>query len=155
MAYKYHPEIEGLKVNEDGTQVLYCGELLAIKTVNRKERNSDTKYVTLRGKPFTIGKLVCECWNGLSDNPRWCATRKEKEKGFHYSNLIWAPCGTNPQAKKKKRGSLSKIKESDLPKIKRRLNKGGVKNTLKAIAKDYEVSDMTISRIKKNMECGR
>ncbi|WBX72925.1 hypothetical protein PG913_08415 [Tenacibaculum pacificus] len=148
MAYKYHPEIEGLKVNEDGTQVLYCGELLEVNTLNRKIRKSDMLYVYFNRKTYSVAKLICEAWRGMADNPRWYATRKIKANGFHYTNLFWAPCGTNPEAKKKARGTRSKIKKEDVPVIEKRLKKG---ETLKRIASDYNTSDMSISRIKKNM----
>lgn len=151
MAYKYHPEIEGLKVNEDGSKVFYGGEQLTVKKLNRKERNSDMLYVSFMGRVYSVGKLVCECWNGMAENPRWVATRKEKSNGFHYTNLIWAARGKNPEmgTKKVKRSSLSKLTTTDISAIEKRLKKG---NTLKAIAKDYKVSDMTISRIKKQLE---
>lgn len=151
MAYRYHPEIEGLKVNEDGTEVLYYGKHLAIKPVNRKSRECDTFIVKIRRRVFTVAKIVCECWNGMADNPRWCATRKVKENGFHYTNLYFAPCGTNPAmgTKKVKRSSLSKLTPTDVKNIEERIAQGDV---LKQIANDYKVSDMTISRIKKRMK---
>ena len=149
MAYRYHPEIEGLKVNEDGSEVIYCGESLDVRRLKRSERTSDMLYVYFKNKTYSVAKLVCECWHGLADNPRWYATRKEKDKGFHYTNLFWAPCGTNPQARNSKRGTTSKITEADVPAIEKRLKQG---ETLKSIAKDYNTSDMSISRIKKNMK---
>jgi len=150
MAYRYHPEIEGLKVNEDGSSVLCCGETLEVKEANRKERNTDLKYVYFKGRSNSVAKLVCECWNGMADNPRWCATRIEKSKGFHYTNLEWKPCGFNPKmgTKEVKRSSLSQLSKKDVEKIEKRLEKG---DTLKAIAKDFNTSDMSISRIKKKM----
>ena len=147
--FRYHPEIEGLKVNENGSKVLYLGETLEVRESNRAERNNDLKYVYFKGTIHSIAKLVCECWNGMAENPRWCATRKVKANGFHYSNLFFAPCGTNPEKKSAKRASSSKIPKEDIPKIEKRLKKG---ETLKAIAKDYNTSDMSISRIKKQMK---
>ena len=149
MAFRYHPEIEGLKVNEDGTKVIYLGETLQVKKSNRSERKTDLQYINFRANAYSIAKLVCECWNGMAENPRWCATRKVKAKGFHYTNLFFAPCGTNPEKKKAKRASSSKIPKEDIPKIKKRLKAG---ETLRAIAADYETSDMSISRIKKTMQ---
>lgn len=152
MAFRYHPEIEGLKVNEDGSEVVYLGEKLETKTLNRKERVSGMRYVYFKNRTHSVAKLVCECWHGMADNPRWYATRKEKAKGLYYTNLFWAPCGTNPEKKAAKRSSRSKIKKEDIPSIEKRLKKGGPKNTLKSIAKDYNTSDMSISRIKKRMK---
>lgn len=148
MAFRYHPEIEGLKVNEDGSKVFYLGESLEVRKAERTSRNNDLQYMYLKGAMYSIAKLVCECWNGMADNPRWCATRKIKANGFHYTNLFFAPCGTNPERKNNKRGTRSKITKEDVPVIEKRLKKG---ETLKAIAKDYNTSDMSISRIKKNM----
>lgn len=148
MAYKYHPEIDGLKINEDGTSVIYQGESLEVRKANRTERKNDLCYVYLKGSMYSIAKLVCECWNGMAENPRWCATRKEKAKGFHYTNLFFAPRGTNPERKNNKRGTRSKITKEDVPIIKKRLKAG---DTLKAIAADYNTSDMSIQRIKKRM----
>lgn len=147
--YRYHPEIEGLKVNEDGTEVWFNGKSLQVGTASRKERDTDLQYVYFSNRTHSIAKLVCECWNGMADNPRWCATRKVKDKGFHYTNLFFAPCGTNGEKDKASRGSRSKITEQDLPKIRARIKAG---ETLKAIAKDYNTSDMSILRIKKRMQ---
>jgi hypothetical protein len=148
MAFKYHPEIEGLKVNEDGSKVLYLGESIKVKTAERALRKNDMHFIYFKGTTYSIAKLVCECWHGMADNPRWCATRKVKVKGFHYTNLFFAPCGTNPERRNNKRGTRSKIAKEDVPVIEKRLKKG---ETLKAIAKDYNTSDMSISRIRKNM----
>lgn len=152
MAYRYHPEIEGLKVNDKGTSVIYLGETLSLSSANRKDRDTDLTYVYFMGKTHSVAKLTCECWHGMAENPRWHAIRREKAKGFHYTNLFWAPCGTQPEKAKAKRSSRSKIKEADVPVIKKRLKAG---ETLKAIAQDYNTSDMSISRIKKQMRCGQ
>ncbi|AUS06453.1 hypothetical protein [Pseudotamlana carrageenivorans] len=149
--YRYHPEIEGLKVNENGTEVIYLGEPLTIKELDRKTRPSDLKYVYLKGNIQSVAKLVCECWHGMPDNPRWCATRKVKANGFHFENLYWAPRGTNPEmgTQKVKRSKLSKLSSQDVKDIQERLTAG---HTFKAIANDYGTSDMTISRIKKRLQ---
>lgn len=151
MAYRYHPEIEGLKINEDGTEIIYCGDVLQVSDHNRSDRESDLKYVYFNKVTHSVAKLICECWNGMAENPRWCATRKTKEGGFHYSNLEWQPCGFRPKAvrDKAKRSKLSNLSDDDVKVIEARIQKG---DTLKAIAKDYGTSDMSISRIKKRMK---
>lgn len=101
MAYRYHPEIEGLKVNEDGTEVILNGDPLEVKLIERKSRaKSDTPYVVFFGRAHSVGKLVCEAWNGMADNPRWCASRKDRNKGYHYTNLEWKPCGKQKRTTK-------------------------------------------------------
>lgn len=151
MAYRYHPEIEGLKVNEDGTEVIYCGESLEVRQLTSTSRTNGMKYVYFNSKTNSVAKLVCECWHGMSENPRWVATRKVKEENLQYANLYWAARGTNPGARNAKRRSNSKstITTQSVPVIKERLKNG---ETLNAIAKDYNTSDMTISRIKKQMK---
>ncbi|CAA0247824.1 conserved hypothetical protein [Tenacibaculum maritimum] len=150
MAYKYHPEIEGLKVNEDGTEVFYNGEPLKVGKLKRKERESDMLYLYFQKRTFSLAKIICECWHGMAENPRWVSTRKEKAKGFHYTNLSWEKRGKNPEmgSNKIKRSSLSKLSPADIESIKNRIKKGDV---LKEIAKDYDTSEMSISRIKKRM----
>jgi hypothetical protein len=146
--YRYHPEVEGLKVNEDGSEVFLNGEALEVKNAERKERDTDLKYVYFQNRVHSVAKLVCECWNGMAENPRWCATRKLKAVGFHYTNLFFAPCGTNPEKRNASRGTRSKIPKEDVPKIEQRLRNGEMG---KDIAKDYDTDPMSISRIKKRM----
>lgn len=144
--YSYHPEIEGLKTNEDGTEVLLNGKLLESKPLKLKGVETEMLYIVYNGQPKSVPKLVCECWHGMADNPRWVATRKEMEKGFHYTNLYFTSRGKNPSAQKNRNFTRSKIKKDDVPIIKKRLSQG---DTLKAIAKDYNTSQMSIQRLKK------
>lgn len=97
MAYRYHPEIEGLKVNEDGTEVLFNGEPLDVRLSSGR---SEMPYVVFFGRAHSVGKLVCEAWNGMADNPRWCASRIDRDKGYHFTNLEWKPCGKQKRTKK-------------------------------------------------------
>lgn len=150
MIYKYHPEIEGLKTNEDGSEVVYNGEVLRQIPINRKSRATDVMLVCFKSKKFSVAKLVCECWNGMAENPRWVATRLEKSKGFHYTNLCFKPRGFNPAmgTEKVKRSKLSNLSKNDVIAIQKRLKKG---ETLSSIAIDYNTSDTSISRIKEKM----
>jgi hypothetical protein len=141
MAYRYHPEIEGLKCNADGSEVLFNGKLLKQREMPQKNKKTSMIYVIVRSKAFSIAKLVCECWNGMAANPRWCALRKDRNKGYHYTNLFFAPCGTQI-----KNNFLPSEKDKKL--IKKRLENG---DTLKAIAMDYNTTDMTILRLKKKL----
>lgn len=147
MDFRYHPILEGLKVNEDGSVITYNGEKLRTYKMNRTARNSDTQLVSFNGSTFSVARLVCECWHGMAPSIDYNATRVENEKGFHYSNLYWAKKGVNPNYSKIKfpRSSRSKIPECDIPKIVERLKNG---ETLRAIALDYQTTDMSISRIK-------
>lgn len=146
--YRYHPLIEGLKVNEDGTEIIYFGEKLKAVPINRKSRPCDTLLVNFDNRTLSVAKLVCEAWNGLAPNLDFCATRIDPAADFHYKNLFWAKKGHNPQYHRIKfpRAKSSKIKEAEIPTIVKRLKAG---ETLKSIAADYDTTEMSISRIRK------
>jgi len=148
MEFRYHPILEGLKINEDGSEIFYLGERLKPMGMNRTARPTATKIVNFNGRTVSVARLVCEAWNGLAPNLDYNATRIEDDKGFHYKNLYWAKKGVNPNYEKIKfpRPKSSKISEDEIPKIVERLKKG---ETLSSIAKDYETTDMSISRIRK------
>lgn len=149
MDMRHHPIIEGLKINEDGTEIIFFGEKLYRQEHRRSERKSSMLVVHFNNHTYSVAKLICEAWHGMAENRDYVATRIKEDKGFHYTNLFWAKKGTNPNIKslKNKRSKLSKISKDDIPKIVKRLKKG---DALAAIAKDYGTSDMSISRIKKN-----
>lgn len=148
MNCRYHPIIEGLKINEDGSEIIYLGQKLIGKKINKTKGNTDTVLVNFNNYTLSVARLVCEAWHGMPENCDLNATRIEKEKGFHYTNLFWAKKGVNPNYDKIKfpRAKSSKIKEEEIPKIVKRLEEG---ETLSSIASDYNTSDMSISRIKK------
>lgn len=151
MNYRYHPIIEGLKINEDGSEITYMGEKLNLVKMTRTARKkTDHLSVNFGGRTFSVSRLVCEAWNGLAENIDMYAIRLDNNKGFHYSNLFWAKRGFNPNINevKRKRSSRSKIPESEIPIIEERLKKGEV---LRSIAEDYKTSEMSIHRIKTQM----
>lgn len=146
--FRYHPIIEGLKVNEDGTEIVYKGTTLNIVPMNRRSRPSDTLMVNFDGRTCSVQRLVCEAWHGMAPNVSYSATRRNPDGNFHWKNLFWGKNGTNPHYHKIKfpRPKSSKIAESEIPGIVERLKKG---ETLKSIAKEFNTSDMSICRIKK------
>lgn len=148
MNFRYHPLIEGLKINEDGSEIIYMGTLLKPAKMNRTARNSDTQLVYFNRQTHSVARLVCEAWHGLAENIDYNATRIKNEDGFYYKNLYWAKKGVNPNYNNIKfpRVKTSKIAESEIPTVVARLNNG---ETLKAIALDYKTTEQSISRIKK------
>ena len=101
--FRYHPEIEGLKVNEDGSEVFINEKTVSINT--RKERNG-SKYILFRQKRINIARLVLECWIGISPKIKMSARFKDCDyNNYHYTNLEWKSNGGNPKydAKAKKR----------------------------------------------------
>jgi hypothetical protein len=149
MDYRHHPIIEGLKINEDGSSIIYLGKELEPRKINKSgKKKTDTILVSFNNSVCSVARLVCEAWHGMAENIDFNATRVKNENGFHYTNLYWAKKGVNPNYHDIKfpRAKSSKIPESDIPKIVKRLNQG---EALNSIALDYNTSDMSISRIKK------
>lgn len=148
MESRYHPIIEGLKVNEDGSKITYMGRVLEPKKINRASRPTATLLVHFMNQTFSVARLVCECWHGRAPDRDHDAVRLDQSLGFHYTNLHWAKRGYNPNYYEIKfpRAKSSKIKEEDIPGVVERLRNG---ETLRSIAKDFETTEMSISRIRK------
>lgn len=148
MEFRHHPILEGLKINEDGSEIIYRGEKLNPMGMNRTARPTATKIVNFEGRTISVARLICEAWHGTAPNLDYNATRIDNSKGFHYSNLFWAKKGVNPNYDKIKfpRAKSSKVPEDRIPEVVERLKKG---ESLRSIALDFETSDMSISRIKK------
>jgi len=68
MEFRNHPILEGLKVNEDGTEIIYLGEKVASKTYNRKGNIIQMEVISIKNKSVTVMRLVNECWNGTAEN---------------------------------------------------------------------------------------
>ena len=93
MEYRYHPEIEGLKVNEDGTSVLLNEVPVVVKV--RKNGNNPFRYIYLR-KVIGLARLILECWDSLPATPKMTAKHKDGDyTNYHYSNLQWGNWGGN------------------------------------------------------------
>lgn len=144
MEYRQHPLIEGLKLNEDGSQIVYKGCLLTVRIYRPKNRNVSILKVYLANKNFTVAKLICECWNGLRPSRKYCIKKRNQQAGLHYSNLYWEIIGAGNLLTGSLRDKFSKVKTEDLPIVISRIKKG---HRLMDIAKDYNTSKMSISRI--------
>jgi len=138
---RYHPLIEGLRVNEDGTEISMRGVLLR-SFVNDRNRKNPTLKVNFNGRAHSVTKLVCECWNGMSEHTGQRASKIDALSDNHYSNLEWREGASNGVGNFKQ-----KIKHSELDQIIQLLKKG---KPVSAIANRYSVNSATIYRIKKN-----
>lgn len=85
--FRYHPLVEGLKVNEDGTEILLNGNPLPI----RSYKNGIS--VSISNKQVTTMRLVCECWHGVAENGDYIVKKIDETKDSHYSNLAWSKRG--------------------------------------------------------------
>lgn len=136
--YRYHPEIEGLKVNEDGSEVLLNETAVAIKVM--KSGNHSHRYVYLKGSKIAIAKLVLECWKEMPPVPKLTAKFKDGDyTNYHYQNLEWANVGGNSKFPPKLTPELEDeiMKKSD----------EGISDC--ELARQYNVARNTIQKLKK------
>lgn len=147
MKFSTHPLLKDLKVNEDGSQIYWRGNLLDIKSYKPNRNNYAQMIVNFNSQTHTVIKVVCEAWNGMRETPNQAVKRKDfNPNNNHYTNLYWGDRG-GTRTKKTKRVKTSKIKESDIAEIIERIDAG---EPLAKIAKFYHTSDMSIHRIKRN-----
>lgn len=144
---KKHPIIRDLKINEDGTEIIYKNKPITPRTYHKKGRNNYAyRNVHFMGRTHSVAKLVCECYNGMRKDLSFTIQRKDfNPDNDHYTNLFWGKQGSRVRTSRTKRCKNSKIKDADLPVVLKRIKKG---ETLLAIAKSYDTSQMTIQRIK-------
>lgn len=139
--FRYHPVVEGLRVNEDGTEIWLGNRELSIKEsyieVNKRVRRA----VNFGSKHVTVSRLVCECWHGMAENGDFSATMIDETKGQHYTNLYWAKRGMliNPIRRRK-------VSEVDYLEIQDRLKT----EKLIDIIKDYPFTKATYCNFKRN-----
>jgi len=138
MEYRYHPIIEGLKINEDGTEIYYNGNPLT-PFANDKNRTTPTLKVNFNNKAHSVSKLVCESWNGLREHSGQRVSKINHLSNNHYSNLEWKEGAANGVGT-----FVQKIKPDDIDDIIALLKSN--KNQVE-IAKMYNVNATTIWRI--------
>jgi len=97
MEFRWHPILENLKVNEDGTTIIFNDEELRIKEYNLKHAKEASLYVKIKEKNCTVKRLVCECWHGLPPTRYSAARRVDQYATNHYSNLYWGKRGMTKQ----------------------------------------------------------
>lgn len=144
--YKQHPLIEGLKVNQDGSKIYYKGDLVKGLVYKLKDRGVPTLRMNFDNKSFCVAKLVCEAWHGPRPTTEYCVQRKYSYDHLHHTNLYWGKIGPNDLRSFLRYYKNSKVTAEDLPVVIDRLKSG---DKLASIAKDYNTSDMSISRINK------
>lgn len=143
MELRYHPIIEGLKVNENGTKIYYKDVLLRVFE-NDKKRTNPTLKVNFINRAHSVAKLVCECWNGLREHSGQRVSKINDLSDYHYSNLEWREGSSNGVGNFKQ-----KIKPEDHNDILAQLRDGKSKTK---IAKIYGVDCATIYRIEKKYD---
>src|SRR5690606_21897336 len=136
MEFRYHPILEGLSVNEDGTEILMNGESLSIKTYQPKHTRIPVRMVDIGRKKVSVPRLVLETWQGMPENLDCAARRHDERKGDHYTNLYWGRKGTTISSAIGHAGIAKsrKINEEQFHEIEKLRSAG---QTLKEIMKGY------------------
>ena len=147
--FRYHPVVEGLKVNEDGTSIIYKGEEVISKTYDRKNNSIPIQMVTVASKSVTVMRLVCECWHGMSDNLGFVVKKVDPEKGNHYANLCWSKQGTGFSHNSPGININPKFSEDQYKEL---LAEKDPNETLKAFLKRKEVSNKAYYTAKRRYE---
>lgn len=140
LQFRYHPIIEGLRINEDGTEI-YLKYVRLRVFVNDRNRANPTLKVNFNNRAHSVAKLVCEAWIGMSEYSTQRASKINELADNHYSNLEWKEGASNGIGIFKQ-----KLSASDIDEIIEFLKSN---KKLKEIASIYGVDISTISRIKK------
>ncbi|MDA6068671.1 hypothetical protein NJT12_03470 [Flavobacterium sp. AC] len=140
MDFRYHPLIEGLRVNENGSEI-YFNDVLLKPFENDKTRKNPTLKVNFINKAHSVAKLICEAWNGLREHSDQRVSKINDLSDYHYSNLEWKEGSSNGVGVFRQ-----KIKLEDIDNIIKLLKSNKSNNE---IAHMYGVHNATINRIKK------
>ena len=143
------PNFEDLWVNVDGTVVVNKGKPLKIFELQLPQAKQKLLQVQFGQKKYYVHRLVAMAFHGLSDK-RYVVHIDGVTTNNHYKNLTWA----TPREKFfnevsngtfANRRPICKIPVEDHSKVYERLKQG---ETLRKIALEYGVSDMSVHRIK-------
>lgn len=150
-----------VKVNEDGTEVIYNGKKLNQYHLKSNRHTKGYMCCSIEGRQFYIHRLVaeafvnnskpltnklvlhidCNTMNNHHENLAWGNT-----KSLHQNRVEHNVPGAGVDAKKLEYRGSSKISYEEALKIAERLDNG---ETARAICKEYDVSEMSIIRIRK------
>ncbi len=143
-----------LHINQDGTIIIYNHKHVNTHLIKQKRHTHGFLAVSIKNKSHYVHKLVAEAWVHNPKPISWKTVLHKDGNSLnnHMNNLEWSSKSNAAAISNKKqsqdytyRGSSS-ISYKDVQDIIERLKK---QETLKSIAKDYGVSDMSISRIRK------
>lgn len=135
--FRYHPEIKGLKVNEDGSEILMNDSLVVLKERNRGKH--PFRFFYYKDHQIGLAKLVLECWQGLAAEPKLTAKHIDGDyTNYFHENLRWGTSGGNSKFP-------PKLNEDQKKEILEMIEN---KIDVSLIAKMYGVSKTAIQRLK-------
>ena len=139
--FRYHPEITGLKVNENGSEILLNDLPIEVKV--RKSGKHPFKFVYYKGNQIGLARLILECWSGMPPEPKLTAKHIDGDyTNYFYENLRWGTNGGNPK-------NPPKITPDQKKEILKKIETGTGDS---AIAKEYGVSRNAIFNLRKKQE---
>lgn len=137
MQHRYHPIIEGLKVNEDGSEILMNGQPVIIVSDHPAHMRNPRKIVRFGKKNVTVIRLVIEAWHSLAPTGEHAARRIDEQAGDHYSNLFWGKKGmTLSSAKGVVQPTLKMT-----PEVYATIMKRSKKESIRSILKELDISE--------------
>ncbi len=152
---------ESIEVNEDGTIIKYLGKTRPIYLLKSAKRKKGYYICRIAGKNFYVHHIVAEAY---VPNKRPLVFKMVIHKNAntldnHFTNLTWGNAtelhklrvklgipGVGVTQQNEYRRNNSKITHQEALNIAKRLDNGEL---AKNISKEYEVSEMSISRIRK------
>ena len=148
--WKKHPRFEELRISEDGSRFSLNKKPLRIR--QHKTKKGTLKVVMINRTYYSAAKLILEAWKPRpNDNKRYYACYKDGNKNnLHPDNLYW---GTQNMPKNdlfERNNKLSKLSKDQTYEAYHRHNFKG--ESLASIARDFEVSDMTVHRAIRRLE---
>lgn len=139
--FRYHPEIEGLKVNENGSEILLNEIVIEIKV--RKSGKNPFRFFYYKGIQIGLARLVLECWSGMPPVPKLSAKHIDGDyTNYHYENLQWGTNGGNAK-------NPPKLNPEQKTEILEKIANGKGDSE---IAKEYDVTRNAIFNIRKKLE---
>lgn len=152
---------DSVKVNEDGSEIYFKGKLLNQYHIKSNKHSNGYKCCSIKNSQYYTHRIVAEAWvtNLHPVSHKLVIHLDCNTLSNHHSNLIWGNNKTVYKVRVKQnipgagvsyrdrtyRGS-SKIPYEEAIRIAKRLDDGEPAN---AICKEYNVSEMSIIRIRK------
>lgn len=152
---------EPLMVNENGTKLIYQGKVVKINFIKPRRHRNGYYVAHLHNKLLYIHRIVAEAYL-INKKPvayKWVLHKNGNTLDNHFTNLMWGNSKVfndnykqlikegvvKPIITEEYRGS-STISYEEAVKIAQRLDNG---EFAKDICKEYNVSEMSIARIRK------
>ena len=152
---------EPVEVNKDGTKIKYKGSIRPIYLLKSSKKKKGYYTCRISGKQVYVHHIVAEAYvpNTRPLIYKIIVHKNGNTLDNHYSNLVWSNAkelyhlraqlgipGVGDSQKDKYHRNNSKISHKEALRIAKRLDKGEL---AKDICKEYDVSEMAISRIRK------